>query len=234
MVLQCKFCKKKFSSKYKKQIFCSLLCSNRSNLNNKKSVILPTKYSIELAEFFGILLGDGSVTKYYTRVYLNLVADNGYEKVIILLIKKLFPNIKLCIMERPKRGTREIQISSTEVSNYFKKIGFSPEVRSIPSWIIENPLFIKATIRGLFDTEGSISFKKFVGKNGTYIYKQLTFTNKNKPLLDFIQNSLQNLNYTPTKNATRNIYISNRKDIERYFKEIGTSNPKLEKKIKIR
>lgn len=234
MILRCKFCNKNFSSKYKKQIFCSIQCSNRKNLNNKKTVTLPTTHTIELAEFFGILLGDGSVTKYYTRVYLNLIADKGYEKVVIHLIKKLFSNTKICLMERPKRGTREIQISSIEVCNYFKKIGFIPEVRSIPSWIIENPLFIKATIRGLFDTEGSIGFKKFVGKNGTYIYKQLTFTNKNKPLLDFMQNSLENLNYTPTKNSSRNIYISNKKDIERYFKEIGTSNPKLEKKMKMR
>jgi hypothetical protein len=232
MKLICKFCKKEFLAKYKKQTFCSSICSNRYNLNNKKNVSLPIKYTPELAEFFGILLGDGSVTQYYTKVYLNLIADDGYDKRIISLIKKIFPKIKICIMERPKRGTREIQISSRQVSDYFIKIGFYPKIRSIPKWISKNKLFTEYAIRGLFDTEGSIGMKKFNSKNGIVLYKQLTFTNKNKPLLEFIEHSLCKFGYSPTKNSKSNIYISNKKDIDRYFKEIGTSNPKLEKSTK--
>lgn len=234
MLTYCKFCKKDFSLRYKKQIFCSVICSNNYNLNNKKSIALPKKYSADLAELFGILLGDGSVTKYYTKVYLNLIADQGYEKTVILLIKKLFLNIKLCIMERPKRGTREIQISSKEVSDYFIKIGFNPKNRNVPKWILKNKKFKHSCVRGLFDTEGSISIKKFDGKNGTYTYKQLTFTNKNKELLSFVEKTLKEFGFSPTQNSKANIYISNKKDIEKYFDIIGSNNPKLEKKLKIK
>jgi hypothetical protein len=195
---------------------------------------LPQQYNSELAEFFGILLGDGSVTRYYTRIYLNLIADKGYEKKIIYLIKKLFLDINICLMNRPKRGTKEIQISSKEVSDYLVKVGFIPKIRSVPGWITKRRSFVKATLRGLFDAEGSIGIKYYKSKKGLRIYKQLTFTNSNKNLLTFVENNLKNLGFSPTKNSKRNIYISNNKDIKKYFAMIGTSNPKLEKKMKIK
>ncbi len=233
MNLICNNCREVFVSKYRSRKFCSIVCSNRFNLNNKKRVRLPQSYSSELAEFFGILLGDGSVTKYYTKVHLNLIADKGYEDKVCKLIDKIFSNVNLCIMQRPARGTYEIQISSKEVSDYIFSIGFDPKTRTIPFWIISNVDFTKRTIRGLFDTEGSIGIKKLSGKSKVSIYKQLTFTNKNSNILNFITQSLERLGYKPNKNATRNVYISNAKDIKRYFQDIGTSNPKLEKKLKI-
>ena len=93
--------------------------------------------------------------------------------------------------------------------------------------------FTKRTIRGLFDTEGSVGIKRFQGKNGLYVYKQLTFTNTNKNILKFIESGLTKLDFSPTKNAKKNIYLSNVKDIKKYFEIIGTSNPKLVKKAKM-
>lgn len=234
MAKLCKLCGKSFTSRRKSHIFCSLLCSNRFNLNNKKRVNLPSKYSSELAELIGILLGDGSVEKYYTRIYLNLIADNGYEVRIIKIIKKIFPKISICVMKRPKRGTREIQISSKEISDYLFKIGFNSKTRTVPSWIQKNDKFSRGTVRGLFDTEGSMGIKYFKSKKGMCIYKQLTFTNRNQNLLSFVEKSLSRFHFSPTKNSKKNIYLSNKKDIERYFEIIGTSNPKLEKKLKMK
>lgn len=234
MINLCKLCNKSFISRRKSQVFCSLLCSNRFNLNNKKKVTLPLKHNSELAELVGILLGDGSVEKYYTRIYLNLIADQGYEINVIKLIKNIFPKITLCVMERPKRGTREIQISSKEISDYLFKIGFKPKIREVPSWIRKNNSYTRCAVRGLFDTEGSVGIKYFKGKKGICAYKQLTFTNKNKNLLSFIEESLRKFQFSPTKNSKKNIYLSNKKDIERYFEVIGTNNPKLEKKMKMK
>lgn len=214
-------------------MFCSVLCANRYNRNNKKEVLLPTKRSSELAELFGVLLGDGSVTPYYTKVYLNRIADAGYDTYILSLMKQLFLKNNICIMDRPARGTKELQISSKEVSDYFIQLGFNPKERTVPNWIKENNDFTKAAIRGLFDTEGSIGIKKYKGKNGTAHYHQLTFTNKNKPLVEFVRSSLESMGYAPTKSELPNVYISNRVHIQRYFREIGTKNPKLDKKLKI-
>ncbi len=233
MEKKCKFCNKTFKSRYQKQIFCCLACSNRFNLNNKNSVRLPRRYSVKLAELFGILLGDGSVTKYFVKVYLNRKADAGYADYINDLCKKLFPGASVSQFIREKRGLEEIQLSSKDVSDYLYKIGFSPKKRKIPKWIKSDSRFVKAVIRGLFDTEGCMGIKYFEGKSGKYFYKQLTFTNKNKNLLTFVENQLRFFNYRPTKKSQKNIYISNSADISRYFREIGSSNPKLIKKLNI-
>ena len=185
----CKFCQKKFTKKYKTQIFCSLICANRYNLNNRNQVSIPLK-SIEFAELFGILLGDGSVTKYYTKIYLNFKTERDYVLFIKKLAGKLFRGASVTCRQRPSEGTIEIQISSKAVCDYLRNRGFDGKKRIVPLWITKNKDFLKATIRGLFDTEGSVGIKYFRGKNGNHIYKQLTVTNKNENILRFIEKIL--------------------------------------------
>ncbi len=213
------------------QVFCSIICANRFNLNNKSDISFPKNFSNEMAEFFGILLGDGGVEKYFVRVYLNRKADKGYPQKVMMLIQGLFPGVKVTCLDRPNRGTEEVQVSSIALCNYLREIGFNPKLRTIPDWITSNTEFTKAAMRGLFDTEGSIGVKIYRGKRGVSIYKQLTVTNINKNILCFLEQGLKKLGYQPTKNSEKNIYISNRKDIERYFLEIGTSNPKMKRKF---
>ena len=230
----CKFCQEEFTKKYKTQIFCSLSCANRHNLNNKNWVSISSKYSVDIAEFFGILLGDGSVTKYYSKIFLNSKADVDYVPFVKGLAVKLFVGASVTCQKRPTEGTSEIQISAKAVCDYLRNLGFDGKKRKIPLWIIQNKDYIKAAIRGLFDTEGSVGIKYFRGKNGNYIYKQLTVTNKNENILGFLEKYLTILGYKPTKNSEKNIYISNKPDIEKYLSDIGSHNPKIINKIKIK
>ncbi len=231
MKKQCRSCKNGFLAQYRAQVFCSITCSNRYNRNNKNKILFPKKFNKELAELFGVLLGDGGVEKYFVRIYLNRTADRGYPQILMALIRRLFPEIKVTCIDREKRGTEEVQISSIDVCNYLRKIGFDPKLRTIPEWIRNDIKFTKATIRGLFDTEGSMGIKLYQGKNGPVVYRQLVVTNKNKNILRFLEDGLRKLGYRPTRNSDKNIYISNRIDIARYFLQIGTSNPKLKKKF---
>lgn len=230
----CKFCQKKFNKKYTLQIFCSLLCSNRFNLNNKNNFQLPQKYNSDLAELFGILLGDGSVTKYFTKIYLNAVVDSDYVPYVKNLLKRLFVGVSVSIWSPQNRGTTDLQVSSKDVCDYLRSIGFDAKKRYIPNWITSKDAFAKSTIRGLFDTEGSVGMKCFRGRHGNYLYKQLTVTNKNEHILKFLEKFLIKFGYKPTKKSQKNIYLSNAKDIKRYLQDIGCGNPKLVKKIKVR
>ena len=230
----CKFCQKKFIKRYKAQLFCSLLCSNRYNLNNKNNISISSINDIDLAEFFGILFGDGSVTKYYVKIYLNRKTEKEYAFFVKKLVEKLFVGVSATHQERSGEGTIEIQISAKDVCDYLKNKGFDSKKRIVPLWITKNKEFFKATIRGLFDTEGSVGIKYFRGKNGDYIYKQLTVTNKNENILRFLEKYLTILGYKPTKNSEKNIYISNKPDIEKYLNDIGSHNPKIINKIKIK
>jgi hypothetical protein len=234
MLFPCSNCQNPFIRKKMAQKFCSVACSNQKHLNNKKTLFRLPEKNEDLAELFGILLGDGSVEKYFARIHLNMVADDGYEKNVSTLLKRLFPEIKPVVKKRVDRGINEIQISSKDACDHIRSLGFDPKVRSVPEWISQNPKMTRAAIRGLFDTEGSIGIKHYKGKNNILIYHQLTFTNKNPNLLQFIEKGLADNGFSPTKNSMANIYISNKADIKRYFSIIGTSNPKLEKKSKMK
>ena len=231
MRARCFFCKHLFTKKYSAQRFCSITCSNRYNLNGKVAVITPRNYDNNLAEFFGILLGDGSTTEYFTRVYLNRVADKPYASFVTNLAKQLFPNIPVRRREKVDNGTIEIQISVRGVGDYLRKTGFNPKTRKVPVWITKNQEFSISTMRGLFDTEGSVGIKFFHGKKGNYFYKQLTVTNTNKNILNFLRKTLSSLGFHPTRTRNKNIYISNRKDIYKYMNIVGSHNPKLIKRL---
>lgn len=227
----CAFCKKEFKKRHSIQAFCSIICSNRAHLNNRNKIGLPTSHSVDLAELFGILLGDGSVATYYAKVYLNVYSEGGYAVFIQRLFQKLFPGSTVTRIKREARGTWEVQLSSKEACDYLKKIGFDPKIRDIPSWIWNNQGLITATIRGLFDTEGTVGIKYVKGKKENVFYRQLTVTNSNKNILYFLEKALTQKGFRPTKNSRKNIYISNRLDIQRYLDDIGSHNPKLLKKL---
>ena len=231
MQAPCQFCKVIFKKKQASRKFCSVVCANRANLNNKKLVTTPTTYSKELAELFGILLGDGSVTTYFAKVYLNFRLETEYSIFVTDLCKKLFPGSTVTRTGRVNRGTWEIQISSKTATDYLRKIGFDPKSRTIPAWIDKNATFKRAVLRGLFDTEGSVGIKYYRGKAKNTFYKQLTVTNKNKNILTFIEKTLLENNFKPTKSSSANIYISNTLDIKRYMRDIGSHNPKLLSKL---
>ena len=231
MQSDCQFCNILFKKKYTLQKFCSISCANRKNLNNKKVVSTPIAYSEELAELFGILLGDGSVTSYFAKVYLNFYLEAEYAIFVTNLCKQLFPGSTVTCTARPARGTWEVQISSSTVTNYLREIGFNPKIRSVPLWVRANPRFKRAVLRGLFDTEGSVGIKHYKGKTGNTFYKQLTVTNSNTNILTFIEEALRQNEFRPTKNSVKNIYISNRLDIKRYLRDIGSHNPKLLSKL---
>ena len=227
---QCKFCHGIFVKKYTNHKFCSLTCANRFNLNNKRTVKLPG-FSVKLAELFGIILGDGSVSKYFSVIYLNSIVDRGYVGYVSGLCESLFPGASVTVRRDTPKGTSDIQISSRDVSEYLKKIGFHTQRSAIPNWIANNKQRSTWCMRGLFDTEGSVGIKYFKGKRGSYMYKQLTFTNYNPVILNFVEGNLKDLGYKPTTKSTKNIYISNRKDIEKFTRDVGSSNPKIIEKL---
>lgn len=233
-LINCAFCNNEFIKHYRAQKYCCLKCANtKNNIQRSHKVKLPTKFSNSLAEFLGILFGDGCVSNFYTKIYLNAVADRDYVTFVRELANRLFPGVNATVQHHKKECVTGIQISSKSVANYLKKIGFKKS-RQIPIWINENRSFANSFIRGLFDTEGSVGFKKFNGKNGNYLYKQLTFTNRNKGLLNFVSKKLNEVGLKPTMNSEKNIYISNPRDIERFSAIIGSSNPKIIHKLLIK
>ena len=194
-------------------------------------MILPRR-SNYLAEFIGIFLGDGTIGNCYITIYLNSVADKEYINYVEKLGKRLFEGATIAVRKKGFENCMQIQISSVKVAKFLLSMGLKP--KTIPEWIYEKSSYIKSCIRGLFDTEGSISFKTYKTKKNISIYKQLNFRNANLELIKFIRNYLLLLGFKPTKTLKRSLYLSTHEGIDYFCEIIRSSNQKLIERSRVR
>ena len=87
--------------------------------NQRNDVQLP-KRSAKLAEFFGIMLGDGHVAHFQTFVTLG-TKELNYVRYVQTLMQELF-KVKAKISLK-KSGHREVYIGSTLITKWLKKQG---------------------------------------------------------------------------------------------------------------
>lgn len=180
-----------------------------------------------LAEFLGIIMGDGNVSKYFTQITLNSISDVDYIKYVHNLAKSLFLKAHISIVPKKYENSTKIQISSKIVSDFLKSQGMIPFCKTIPEWVINNPKYYKSFLKGLFDTEGSISFKTYKSQKGISIYKQLNFRNADINLMKFVRDRLTDMGFKPTQTLKRSLYLSTHDAIARFRKVIGFGNKKL-------
>src|SRR3989338_5989963 len=70
----------------------------KNYLKKRTDVKIPNKYSENLAEFFGMMLGDGHVSHFQVVVSLGN-KEEKYAKYVRLLIKKIFKtNVKIFLI----------------------------------------------------------------------------------------------------------------------------------------
>ncbi len=228
MTGHCLFCQTHYKKRERKRKFCSLKCANRYNRNGINPVELP-KLCEELAEFIGICLGDGCVWGYQTSITLNAFADQLYIPYVEKTAKNLFPGATVSRIRRNDNAI-DIRITSKRVADFMKENGIISHAKLIPDWILSHARYSNACIRGLFDTEGSISFKRYVSREGVRVYKQLNFRNTNASIMTFVRDNLLSLGLKPTLTLEKSLYLSNDQSIATYRSLIGFSNPKLLKR----
>lgn len=195
-------------------------------------------FSEKLAEFIGIMLGDGGISEHQMTVTLHRVTDREYSLFVRKLIKKLF-GIKAGIYCDKQFLADSIVISRTNLVKYcIEKLGLKKgnKVRQqvdIPNWIKENDEYSVACLRGLIDTDGCVILHKYLSKGKMYCYKKISFTNRSKSLLLSVSTVLLGIGirHRITKNGW-DIRIEAREEVEKYFQTVGTSNPKHWKRYK--
>lgn len=230
---KCLYCKREFRKREQKYKFCSLICANNFNKNGLKDIKLPSKSKF-LAEFVGICLGDGCVSKYQIGITLNTIADKNYIPYVINLINYLFPTIKVKLVKKQDMNALDVRINSRIISDFLLNMGIIPNNKKVPDWILTSREYRNYCLRGLFDTEGSISFKTYVSKKGISLYKQLNFRNVNEKLMKFTRDTLKDMGLRPTMTVKKSLYLSTHESID-YFREmVGFGNPKLTERCNIR
>lgn len=200
-----------------------------------RKIIKEPAHSEELAEFIGIMLGDGGISNYQINITLNNETDREYSVYVQELIKKLF-SISVFVLSRRLEKTDRIVASGRSLVEFLKRKGLivGNKVRSqidIPAWILNNRKYAIACLRGLIDTDGSFySYEHTVFKKKYYNFA-MCFTNHSMPLIKKVSRILNKLGLSPIMN-TKRVYLHRAKDIDKYFSEVGTHNPKYLQRYK--
>jgi DNA-binding transcriptional regulator WhiA len=196
----------------------------KAHYNNKRTdVKIPTHYTPDLAEFFGVMLGDGHVSHFQMVVNLG-DKEMEYARYVVGLIEKNF-HIKPKISVR-KKGYKDVYIGSVDVTSWLVSEGLVfNKVKSqvdVPKWIFSDEEFMKRFLRGFFDTDGSV-YKLCHGM-------QISLKNYSHPLLKSLQKMLSRLGYKPSRISSHSVYVTRTSDIERFFKEVQPANAKHKKR----
>ncbi len=200
------------------------------NFVTAKNIREPDE-SVYLAEFMGIIFGDGHLAKYQVSITTNSETDIEHAEYIKKLITKLF-NINSNLRYKKNSKAVEVVASSVKLVEWLHNKGMPKGNKlksslAIPKWILENKSYSMKFIRGLFDTDGCVYTDKH--KINNIIYKNLgwTITSYSAKLRSDLVLLLKKLGYCPTCSPKQvRVYLRRKNEIERYFNEIGTSNSK--------
>ncbi len=203
---------------------------NKTGFVVLRNIRLPKK-SKELAELLGIAIGDGGLSNYQLTITTNSITDKQHAQHSKKLVNLLF-GIPVALRKRPGQNAVVVVVSSKMLVGFLNKLGMpiGDKIRNkvgVPSWIYEKQEYKKAFIRGLFDTDGCIYLDKHKIKGKIYCNMGWTITSYSDKLCIGIIALLKYLGFFPTKRSSqKSVYLRRRKDIVRYFAEIGTSNRK--------
>ena len=204
---------------------------------------MEMKTNEKIALLFGILLGDGCLSR-FGRAYHIAIAGHKIDDKLFLddtakLIKSLI-NKDVKIRNR-KRNTIAIAFSNKNLFLLLKEKGF-PVGKKGPNLLIPNIFpseMYKFIVQGYFATDGCL----VLTDNNGILYPRIEFSSISKNLLE------QVLKYLRSKGMFGKIYISHKynngfytlyriqcngkKNLETFAKEIGFVNPKHKEKFKL-
>jgi intein/homing endonuclease len=215
-----------------------------------KGVKIPQIMTSELAEVLGVILGDGHLEcnkKYKSnRVYLLNIAGSYSEDFDYynIYFRKVFFNLFNFNFKIYLRRNDElvINIYSKAIANFFESLGVhsgnKTGINEIPLVILNSKEEIKRSfIRGLFDTDGSITFKK--DSHGKHSNPVISITMKSQKFIEQLSNFMKEFGFTYSSyiekyfdkrvnkiSIKHRLDFAGKKNLERYLKLIGFSNPR--------
>jgi len=209
----------------------------KTNIISLAKPINKPNFSEKLAEFVGIILGDGGISKSQITITLHSENDKEYSRFVVNLIKKLF-NVYIGTCHRKDSKATSYNISRTKLIHFcIEKLGLKQGNKikqqvDIPEWIKKNKLYSIACVRGLVDTDGCIFTHRYKSKGKWYSYKKLSFTSYSEPLRQSVFRIFRNNKLNPRFAQRRDVRLDSIKDMHKYFRIIDSHNPNHLKRYK--
>ncbi len=204
-------------------------------INTIKSIKKPY-FSKELAEFAGIVLGDGGISPYQVVVSLNHQTESKYANFVVGLIKKLFA-VPVGTHCDKTEATSYLVVSRRNLVLFCtKKLELKQGNKikqqiDIPRWIKKNKQYAIACVRGLIDTDGCVFDHRYKSKGKWYSYKKICFTSYSEPLRRSVFAILKNNGLNPRFAQIKDVRLDSKKDIQRYFQIFNSHNSYLLKRL---
>ena len=202
----------------------------KNSILDRKDINKPAK-SKELAEFVGVILGDGGISNYQVTVALHAIDDKRYGGFVTSLIEKLF-DVPVGIYKSKTDASVHYYVSRVELVDFC--VEFLGLVKGnkithqvdIPRWIKNNKEYLSACVRGLVDTDGSVFVHTYRVNGKIYKYTKMNFTSNSEPLRRSVYEGLNKLNVPSRLDGRNNVWIDSKSGVKKYFSIIGSHNPK--------
>jgi hypothetical protein len=202
------------------------------NKSHRKLVLLPN-YSVKLAEFFGLMMGDGGINNaWQVTITLNSIKDKQYISYVSNLCQDLFGVIPM-IRKRKNKQATVICLSSITVVNFLVSQGLIRGNKllgglKIPRWILTEKSYRIASVKGLIDTDGCLFIHKHTIAGKKYENIGLCFTNNSPDLIEQVATILKENDITPHihKRGT-NVYLYKAEAVIKYMEIFNTSNDRI-------
>jgi len=204
---------------------------------------MELRKNADLAEFIGILLGDGSIGRYESRIgnstktqYRVKVTGDASEDLpyfkdfLVPLLERIF-NKKPKLRFKKGERTVELLLFGPKIFTSLIEIGIveAPKKKRavIPDFIGDKNLQ-KEFLRGFFDTDGCVVFDK--QHKDKHYYPRLEMKIDDTPMRNQIIEMLTSLEFgpitSPQKGGIWRVQINGKTKYMRWVNEIGFNNAK--------
>lgn len=197
-----------------------------SNHDLRRNIKIPKKINFELAEFIGIMVGDGHIGfysnkegknpyKHYEIEICGNIKDLSYYLYVNGLISKLF-NIKFNLRKRIEMNAIVLRIDSKAIFYFLSKMVGLPTRKNtigIPKCIIQTSKENKISfLRGLADADFTFTIKNKEGKP----YPVVVGSSKSKKLIMGVCEILNDLQIQHCSTFEKTYYEKRNKEYEIY------------------
>jgi len=204
----------------------------------KRAKILSEK-SENLAEIIGVVLGDGHLEESHKLGHYAVKISGGLDDLEYLadfvapLFRKLFGKQMKSLRFKKAKGVM-FYIYDKNIVCTMEHYGLKPGNKKnnnarIPEWILSKDEYLRACLRGLFDTDGTVFPKSANSK-----IPQLELTSKIEGVQETFRRGLLQLGFMPSKwskSVSPKCGLYAREQVMAFRRRIGFHNPKHERRF---
>ncbi|MFT4892713.1 MAG: hypothetical protein ACI8Z7_000497 [Candidatus Nanohaloarchaea archaeon] len=181
-----------------------------------------------LAEFAGMILGDGHIDKHSYNRGDRYISSHYLCITLASVEKRIIERAKFLAKKCLDRNFSEEKLNHANALNLklygkdlvqaLEQAGLSSGDKvenqvGVPEWVKADTEFSRTCLRGLIDTDGSI-YKRKEGEKVVY------FKNRSKPLLDDFCDMCSDLNINTSKAGNHARQVAAQRDVQKFIDKI--------------